>query len=522
MEYDPSNLAPGTVIDGRLRIEGKAIGSGSYATVYLALHTGLDKLLAMKVLHQNIAMNEGPARKRFFREARLLARIQHRNIVSVQDVKENGVCFITMEYIPGEDAHARMQRGPLPLLEALYVVDGVLQGLETVHAHDPPIYHRDIKPENIRLELDANGNVKRVVLIDFGIAHFRPDESAQDRQMTDTKLGTYAYMSPEQENGDADVDHRTDIFSVGAVLWALLKGTAPNNIVFADRDPKMLAGIPKAVAKIIRRAVQYNMAKRYPDVAAMRHDVRKVMEELSRPEKVRRPWLARMRNPFPGRTVNWRGLAMIAAALTATVGSGVAWRMMPNDPPTAADVAPTAQVASRTPFVPTPTETKAAAEPAAAVEAPPDMEIAPQPVAVQTAVESSKPTLVVEIVPKPPVAEETPAVMQKPKTTKVEAPPDKSARLVHKVVKKAAAGSPIPIAADAKNVTVKEISLCSRTADTARWNCEVMRPEPKVGYQATVTSDGPDVEYYIKATDAAGKLIPGSGDRFTYYTIDVQ
>lgn len=494
MEYDPSNLTPGTVLDGRLRVE-KQIGSGAYATVYLVHHTGLDKPLAMKVLHANIAMNKGPARHRFFMEARLLARLRHENIVSVQDVVENGVCFITMDFIPGEDAYTRMRRSPMRAHEALYIVAGVLSGLEAVHAHEPPIYHRDIKPENVRLELDANGKVKRVVLIDFGVAHFRPQEDPNARQMTDTRLGSYSYISPEADRGDPDVDHRTDIFSVGAMLWALMKGEAPTNIVFVDKDPKLLAGFPKPVADIIRRAVQYNKAKRFPDAATMRREVLQAMDVLSQPAVVRRPWL-RIPNPFAGRTVNWRGLAVIAAGL-ALAGAGVGWRMTAKDTTPATDIVPVVQVASRALEEPMPVAatTAATATEAVAVKVPPVVELVPEPVVVQ-------------------------ATVEKPKTQKAETPPDTTPRLVHKLVKKAKAGSTITITASVKNVTVKEVWLFSRTEGTTRW--ESVRMSADNGYSGKLTATAPGVEYYIDVRPEDNTvIIQGDGNRDTYSTISV-
>jgi eukaryotic-like serine/threonine-protein kinase len=201
---------------GRYRLE-RRLGHGGMASVYLARDTELDRLVAVKLLAENIAGDEG-LRKRFVREARLAARLSHPNVVGVFDAGENeGRPYIVMEYVEGETlAELLARRGRLPAEAARELALQACRGL--AHAHNAGLVHRDIKPQNLLLRSD--GTLK---IADFGIA--RAIEGTALTQ-AGTVLGTAAYLSPEQALGEP-VSAASDVYSLGAVLYELLTGRPP-------------------------------------------------------------------------------------------------------------------------------------------------------------------------------------------------------------------------------------------------------------------------------------------------------
>jgi serine/threonine-protein kinase len=176
--------------------------------LYLARDPGLDRLVAIKLLKEDLQDDSG-LRERFIREARSVARLRHSNIVIVFDVGEDdGRPFMAMEYIAGDTlAHVLRQKPSLPVTRRLSMMEDLCAGL--AHAHGAGIIHRDIKPANIML--DGDGVLK---ILDFGIARLGNSGMTQEGMM----MGTVNYMSPEQVTGRG-VDHRTDIFAAGAVLY---------------------------------------------------------------------------------------------------------------------------------------------------------------------------------------------------------------------------------------------------------------------------------------------------------------
>lgn len=489
-------LEIGTVVDGRYRVE-KKIGAGGMATVYRVHDIRLDKPCAMKVLNAALAMH-GKAREGFFKEARIIAKMAHPNIVRVLDVHDNGMCYIVMDLIDGVSARELMNDGPMPPEVALYILDGVLAGLHAGHEHKPPIIHRDIKPDNV-LVVRSGGVIVKVVIIDYGVAHFREDEQDGKSEMTNAPMGTAPYMAPEQRRGGKDVDRRTDLFEAGAMLWALLKGQSPKDIVFAGRDPEMLADIPEDVAKIILRAVEYDMAKRYPTAAAMRADVLKAMEALRATPETVQP-----RSVLPGRTVNWRAVGILAAVVTVIVGS-VAWLQQPE----VESFTVGAQHAPP-PVVPVQTETPkpAVVEPPVVVETPHALPVVTKPTVIAPpVVEKPKPTVVKT--PKAEVPVDTPPLASGGNT---------SPRIVHKTMKKARAGD-IVITADVKNVGPMKMWLYSRTKGTTKWDSVAMRAGDK-GYQASLTATAQGVEYYVTVEPEEGDTLQ-SGNRQNPHVIVV-
>lgn len=196
------------------------LGQGGMATVYKAYHASLDRYVAIKVLHT--AFKEDPTfTARFAREARVLAKLEHTNIVPIYDFAEhNGDPYLVMKYVEGDTLKARMSapRGALPMDEVLKVVDAVGGGLS--YAHKQGILHRDIKPSNVIITHD-----NQYFLSDFGLA--RIASAGESTLSQDTMLGTPNYISPEQAKGVRDLDARTDIYSFGVLLYEMVVGRVP-------------------------------------------------------------------------------------------------------------------------------------------------------------------------------------------------------------------------------------------------------------------------------------------------------
>jgi eukaryotic-like serine/threonine-protein kinase len=210
----------------------RELGRGGMATVYLARDRRYDRPVALKVLHAELGNTLGP--ERFQREIQLAARLQHPHILTVLDSGEVAAStgtrlWFTMPYVEGESLRDRLRRErQLPLEDALRIAREAAQALQYAHRHD--VVHRDIKPENIMVTADGH-----TLVADFGIARAtggRADGRTggeQEERLTDTglTLGTPAYMSPEQASGARELDGRTDIYSLGAVLYEMLAGEAP-------------------------------------------------------------------------------------------------------------------------------------------------------------------------------------------------------------------------------------------------------------------------------------------------------
>jgi serine/threonine-protein kinase len=228
------------------------------ATVYLAQDLRHDRPVALKVLLPELAAVLGP--DRFQREIRFAARLQHPHILTVLDSGEAaGQLWFTMPYVEGESLRDRLRRErQLPVDDALRITREAAQALQ--YAHEHRVVHRDIKPENLMLTQDGN-----TLVADFGIAR----ALAGDEQLTQTgmSVGTPAYMSPEQASGDKTIDPRTDVYSLGCVLYEMLAGeppytgpTAPAIIMKRFTEPvpsvrKARPNVPEAVEQAIQRAL---------------------------------------------------------------------------------------------------------------------------------------------------------------------------------------------------------------------------------------------------------------------------
>ena len=256
------------------------IARGGMALVYLARELGLDRPVAIKVLHSDLARDEAN-RIRFLREARTVAQLTHPNIVPIFTVGEfDGFVFFAMAYVTGETLAQRVtSRGPLDPHTAGRVLCDIGEALDYAHARG--VVHRDVKPDNILIDA-ASG---RALLSDFGIAHASPPKTSS-RQLGRPSaprglvVGTAAFMSPEQASGDL-VDARSDIYSLGVVAYYALSGRLPfqasTDLGFlaqhiSDPAPKIATVVPLVpprFAQIVDRCLSKEPWARYPDAAAL-------------------------------------------------------------------------------------------------------------------------------------------------------------------------------------------------------------------------------------------------------------
>jgi len=269
----------GTVLSGRYRLEQK-LGSGVMSTVYLARDEALERWVAAKVLHREIS-DQPDQIERFRREARSVAQVSHPTVVAVIDAGEDGGRpYIVFEYVAGETLKHRVERmGKLPLDEAAAYGIEVGRGLQAAHARR--LVHRDVKPQNVLI--DAEGRAK---VTDFGIAR---ELEADGLTATGRVLGTTDYVSPEQAMGH-EVDARTDIYSLGIVLFEMVTGDVPfkaETIVGVamkhvnERLPNVQRRRPEvssALAAVIERATEKKPEKRYPDMAMMLADLERALD----------------------------------------------------------------------------------------------------------------------------------------------------------------------------------------------------------------------------------------------------
>ena len=238
------------------------LGAGAMGKVFRARDTRLNRIVALKVLHAHLT--DDPERvSRFQREAKAASALNHPNIVTIFDIgSENGTWYIAAELVEGSTLRERMTRGPIPVVEAIGIVMRYGEALET--AHQAGIVHRDIKPENLMLRPD--GVVK---IVDFGLARISPEgeQSATRLTLSGTLMGTPSYMPPEQARGQTP-DARSDVFSLGAVLYEMVAGRPafPGSTaaeVFAallDKEPTPTRTV---LDGILSHALEKDRASRY-------------------------------------------------------------------------------------------------------------------------------------------------------------------------------------------------------------------------------------------------------------------
>lgn len=246
------------------------IGSGGMATVFKAYQPKLDRHVAIKVMHQNIAQDTNFL-ARFEREARIVARLDHPHIVPIYDFDEvEGQPFLVMKYVEGRTLKNILRDGPMQSDQTLKIVEEIGDALQ--YAHERGILHRDIKPSNILI--DERGHA---YLTDFGLA--RIAQQGESTMSVDVMLGTPHYISPEQAQGQNDVDSRTDVYSLGIVMYELVTGRVPffgdtsyaiihSQINTPPQPPHEInPDIPLEVEAVLLKALEKDREKRYSSPA---------------------------------------------------------------------------------------------------------------------------------------------------------------------------------------------------------------------------------------------------------------
>ncbi len=332
------------LVIGRYEVRAE-LGAGGFATVYRAYDPALDREVALKVLHAHLA-GDPFIRERFLREGRALARVRHPNIVHVYDAGEAGaLAYLAMELVEGRPLDAILrERGRLSLPEVLAITDQVAGALAAVHARQ--LVHRDVKPNNILIEHGTG----RAVLLDLGVAR----DLASPAVTTTVIVGTPTYMAPEQVTG-GPVTPRTDVYQLGATVYALLTGRPPfqgepfqvMDAIVRAAPPDLGAlrpDLPPAVVATVAEAMAKDPARRPPDARAFAAALRAGAEAPPAPvapnpstldeaitRRVFRPSPPALTpapgHPFPAGGRGARGAGRRALPL-ALIGGGVAVALM--------------------------------------------------------------------------------------------------------------------------------------------------------------------------------------------------
>jgi serine/threonine-protein kinase len=342
------------VIADRYELE-QMVGAGGMSRVYRARDRTLERVVALKLLHEHYAQDDDYV-ERFRREARAVAQLSHPGIVTVIDRGDDeGKPFIVFEYVEGENLHELVRHsGPLGIRQALELGGEVARALAFAHEHG--FVHRDVKPQNVILDRDGRAKVT-----DFGIAR----SLGVDQGVTQTGmvLGTSAYISPEQARGEP-ADACSDIYSLGAVLFELLAGQPPfagDSFVavamqhVSQPAPSILERRPDCPVRLAR-AVERSLAKRpderFPSMAAFAAELEACLAELGTEPELDATLIQRAPAPAPlngsragRRQSNWRAPLLVGLGLLLLLGAGVGAYLAtrdgtPSSPPAAAASGP--------------------------------------------------------------------------------------------------------------------------------------------------------------------------------------
>jgi len=312
-------LTNGTVVSHYRIIE--KIGAGGMGEVYLAEDTELNRKVALKFLPSHLCQ-DADCRARFKREAQAAAKLSHPNIVTIYEVGEyNGRPFFAMEHLEGQTLRELIRQRDIPLSQAVDIAIQLCEGLQ--EAHERGIVHRDIKPANIIID-----KKERCKVLDFGLAAVKGEGRIT---RTGSTLGTVHYMSPEQSRGE-QVDHRTDLFSLGVVLYEMVAGQVPFR---GDSDPAILHAIayddPEPLARyrrevsedlqrVIDKALTKDKSERYQHADEVLADLRRLRKDSAKVSSRRTPLTVtgRARKSFARRLI-YGALAVAAIAILSIV-----------------------------------------------------------------------------------------------------------------------------------------------------------------------------------------------------------
>lgn len=292
---DPEDLT-GAVLAGRYRLR-RLLDRGGMGYVYYGEHIAIGKRVAVKVLTSQTASSENH-RTRLLREARACSRIAHENVVDITDFGEapNGSVFLVMELLQGETLAATLDReGPLPWARAKSIILQICRALHA--AHRLGILHRDVKPDNC-FRIKRGGNRDFVKMFDFGLAKILRDGGDRPLTSNGTIFGTPEYMSPEQTRG-AQVDHRSDLYSTGIILYELVTGTVPfrgdhfmevfKQQVSAKPTPpsELNPAVSQALERVILKAIAKDPAKRFASMQELATALTAVPTDLAAMDNTR-------------------------------------------------------------------------------------------------------------------------------------------------------------------------------------------------------------------------------------------
>jgi eukaryotic-like serine/threonine-protein kinase len=291
-----TSLAPGTMIGTRYRIEADA-GEGGMGKVYRALDLELQRTVALKVVKPELANNSGIL-DQLKHEISIASQISHKNVLRVHDMGEtSGLRYVSMAWADGEDLASLLKRtGPLPEEQVVTFGVEICEGLEA--AHEQGVSHRDLKPSNVLLTQGGHA-----CIADFGLAHSLQLPKEASGATTPSTSGTPRYMSPEQVDG-VDIDHRTDIYSLGLILYEMATGRIPFNdestiqtmtqrITERPASPRVMnPSVSEHLAKVILKCLEREPKLRYESVSALLTDLRNkpVLPSLQRKSRLF-PWL---------------------------------------------------------------------------------------------------------------------------------------------------------------------------------------------------------------------------------------
>ncbi|MBI5363649.1 MAG: serine/threonine protein kinase [Planctomycetes bacterium] len=245
------------------------IGAGGMGTVHRARHRRLERIVALKLLHADLAAEPAFA-ERFLREARALARLAHPSIVALHDIGErDGVLYLAMEHVDGSNLRTLVRAGPLAPRRALAIARELAAALE--YAHAAGVVHRDVKPENVLI--GPNGSMK---LADFGLAKLVQD-GAVALTVTGQVLGTLHYMAPEQHERPHSADHRADLYALGVVLYEMLTGSLP---LGRFERPSRRSAVDADVDELVLRALEREPARRPQSAGELRAELERIVRDL--------------------------------------------------------------------------------------------------------------------------------------------------------------------------------------------------------------------------------------------------